>query len=180
MSATANHEVPSTWFVWHAGIIAPGMRVLDVACGRGRHAIAAAARGAEVVALDADVEQLQAAEKTARKVGVPVEWQQADLEHDPLPPGLFDLVMVFNYLDRTRMPQMLAAVRPGGYFMAEAFLEQQRELGWGPTSDEHLLRQGELWSLVEPFEIILARDVLEVLDGRPMAVASILARCPDE
>ena len=93
--------------------VRPGEDVLDVACGRGRHAIAAAARGAEVVALDADVEHLRAAEKTARKAGVPVEWQQADLEHDPLPPGLFDLVMVFNYLDRTRMPQMLAAVRPG-------------------------------------------------------------------
>ena len=179
MSSSGNHELPSTWFIWHSDLIAPGMRVLDVACGRGRHAMAAAARGAEVMAVDADEEQLKAAEKVARKAQLQVDWRMADLQQD-LPDGPFDMVMVFNYLDRARMSNFLDMVRPGGYFMAETFLEQQRELGWGPTDDEHLLRPGELWSLVEPFEIILARDVLEVLDGRPMAVASVLARRPVE
>lgn len=141
--------------------------------------MAAAARGAEVMAVDADEEQLKAAEKVARKAQLQVDWRMADLQQD-LPDGPFDMVMVFNYLDRARMSNFLDMVRPGGYFMAETFLEQQRELGWGPTDDEHLLRPGELWSLVEPFEIILARDVLEVLDGRPMAVASVLARRPVE
>ena len=155
------------------------MRVLDVACGRGRHAIAAAARGADVVALDDDEGRLIAAERAAKKAHVPVRWVKSDLAQDPIPNGPYDLVMVFNYLDRARMPVFLEAVRPGGYFMAETFLLQQRELGWGPTSDEHLLRPSELWSLVEPFEIVLARDVLEVLDGRPMAVASVLARRPE-
>jgi hypothetical protein len=31
---------------------------------------------------------------------------------------------------------------------------------------------------VEPFEILLAREVLEVLDGRSSAVASVLAQRP--
>jgi hypothetical protein len=107
-----------------------------------------------------------------------VEWVQADLTRDPLPPGQFDVVMVFNYLDRNRMPLFLEAVKPGGYFEAETFLERQRELGWGPTADEHLLKTGELWSLVGRYEIVLAREVLEILDGRTRAVASILARRP--
>ena len=179
VSASANHELPSTWFLWHAELIGPGMRILDVACGKGRHAMAAAARGAEVLAVDSDAERLKAAEKTAKKAQLQIDWRIADLQQD-LPDGPFDMVMVFNYLDRSRMSKFLEMVRPGGYFLAETFLEQQRELGWGPTDDEHLLRPGELWSLVEPFEIVLARDVLEVLDGRPMAVASVLARRPQE
>ena len=179
MSASGNHELPSTWFTWHASLIEPGTRVVDLACGRGRHAIAAAARGATVVAVDADADGIREGERLAKKAHLDIEWRVCDLEND-LPQGQFDVVMVFNYLDRVRMPTFLEMVRPGGYFLAETYLEQQRELGWGPTDDAHLLRPGEFWSLVEPLEIVLARDVLEVLDGRPMAVASVLARRPDE
>lgn len=156
------------------------MRVLDLACGRGHHAIAAALRGAEVLAVDFDEDLLRDADRAARKAGVTVEWVKADLTRDPLPNGPFDLVMQFDYLDRTRLPEFLDLVKPGGYFAAETFLEQQRELGWGPTSDEHLLKPAELWSLVRPFEIVLAREVHETLDGRTKAISSILARRPSE
>lgn len=154
------------------------MRVLDIACGRGRHAIAAAERGAQVVAVDNDAQKLEVAAKAARKANVSVDWIELDLERDPLPDGRFDLVMVFNYLDRRRMAEFLEAVKPGGYFLAETFLEQQRDLGWGPTSDSHLLKRGELWSLVSPFEIVLAREVLEILNGYPSALSSVLAQRP--
>jgi SAM-dependent methyltransferase len=176
MSAARIRDAPSTWFVWHEGLIGPGRRVLDVACGRGRHAIAAARRGADVVAIDVAGSELQAGEKAARKSGVMVDWIAADLTHDPLPRGPFDVVMMFNYLDRTRMPAVLDAIGPGGYFLGETFLNWQRNLGWGPTCDDHLLRSGELVSLVEPLEIILGREVLEILDGHPRWVASVLAQ----
>jgi SAM-dependent methyltransferase len=180
VSAASGRSVPSTWFQWHASLVRPGTRVLDLACGQGCNAIAAARRGAAGVAGDADRDRLGDAEAAARKVGVPVEWVQADLTRDPLPPGAFDVVMQFNFLHRDRLPDFLAAVKPGGYFSAETFLEQQRELGWGPTSDDHLLKRGEIWSLVGRYEIVLAREALEVLDGRTRAVASVLARRPPE
>ena len=151
---SAGQERPSAWFTWHAGVIRPQSRVLDVACGRGRHAIAAGRRAAR---------------------GLPIEWVCADLGTFPLPPRAFDVVMVFNYLDRSRMPELRETVKPGGYLLCETFLEAQREHGWGPTSDDHLLKPGELLQLVEPFEVILAREALDFVSGRPMAVASILA-----
>jgi 2-polyprenyl-3-methyl-5-hydroxy-6-metoxy-1,4-benzoquinol methylase len=156
------------------------MRVLDLACGRGCHAIAAAQHGATVVAVDRDPDRLREAEEDARRSNVKVQWIEADLTRDPIPQGPYDLVMQFNYLDRTRLSEFMALVKPGGYFEAETFLEQQRELGWGPTSDEHLLKRGELWTLAAPFEIVLIREVLEILDGRTRALASLLARRPTE
>ncbi len=180
MSAASGRSIPSTWFQWHASLVRPGTRVLDLACGQGCNSIAAARRGATVVAVDADADRLHDAEAAARKVGVTIEWIRADLTKDPVPTGPFDVVMQFNFLHRRRLPDFLAAVKPGGYFAAETFLEQQRELGWGPTSDEHLLKRGELWSLVGRYEIVLVREVLEVLDGRTRAVASVLARRPLE
>lgn len=152
--------------------------MLDVACGRGRHAVAAAVFGATVVGVDNDRERLKQAEKLARQARVSITLVEADLTRDPLPHGPFDVVMLFNYLDRARMQDFLAAVRPGGFFLGETFLEQQRELGWGPTSDAHLLKPWELINLVAPFEVVAAREVLEVLDGHPRAVASVLARRP--
>lgn len=170
--------LPSPWFVWHADVIAPGMRVLDVACGRGRHAIAAARRGASVVALDVDAASLRHGEEAARNANVSIQWVQADLERDSLPAGPFDVVLLFNYLDRRRMKVFLDAVCAGGYLLGETFLERQRALGWGPTSTDHLLAAGEIFSLIHPYELVSAREALEMLDGRPMAVASVLARRP--
>jgi SAM-dependent methyltransferase len=154
-------------------VIRAGSRVLDVACGRGRHAIAAASRGAAVVAVDADAERVAAGKRAGRDLAI--EWVCADLKAFPLPTRAFDVVMVFNYLDRERMPEFREAVKPGGYLLCETFLEAQREHGWGPSSGDHLLKPGELIRLAEPFEILLAREALEFVGGRPMAVASVLA-----
>lgn len=171
---SAAPERPSAWFTWHAGVIRPDSRVLDVACGRGRHAVAAAALGAAVTAVDGDAERIAAGRRAARTLSI--EWVCADLATFPLPSEVFDVVMVFNYLDRARMPELRDAVKPGGYLLCETFLEAQREHGWGPTSADHLLESGEILRLAEPFEIILAREALDFVGGRPMAVASVFAR----
>jgi SAM-dependent methyltransferase len=161
-------------------LIGKGTHVLDIACGRGRHAIPAAALGARVVAVDADDERLRAAQEAAREAGVSVQWLRQDLDRDSLPRGPFDVVMMFDYLNRPLMSQILGTVAPGGFFISETFLEQQREFGWGPTSPDHLLKPAELLSLVKPFEVILARDVIETIDGRQMALASIVAQRPND
>lgn len=156
------------------------MRVLDVACGAGRHALAAAEAGASVVAVDRDHDRIKALGKESSKRGLSVEPVEADLTSWRFDPASYDVVMVFNYLDRARFAHMLAAVRPGGHFIAETFLEAQRDQGWGPTQDEHLLKTGELGTLVRDYELILGREVIEMIDGRPAALASVLARRPSE
>ena len=170
---------PSTWFAWQADRIFPGSRVLDLACGTGRHAIAAAQLGAEVVAVDRDLDSLTAERAFAGKAGLRVDWREADLEEGWPDWGTFDVVLLFNYLDRPRFPRVLDAVRPGGLLIAESFLTTQREQGWGPTADAHLLLPGELARLVAPFEIIHGREVAEPVDTeRWRHVASICARNP--
>ena len=170
---------PSTWFAWQADRIFPGSRVLDLACGTGRHAIAAAQLGAEVVAVDRDLDSLTAARAFAGKAGLRVDWREADLEEGWPDWGTFDAVLLFNYLDRPRFPRVLDAVRPGGLLIAESFLTTQREQGWGPTADAHLLLPGELARLVASFEIIHGREVAEPVDTeRWRHVASICARNP--
>jgi SAM-dependent methyltransferase len=169
-------ERPSTWFTWHDHRFHPGVRVLDLAAGAGRHAIAAAALGAEVVALDADAERLEQGRAHAAARGVAVTWQQADLTGAWPALGVFDVVMVFNYLDRARMDDVRALVAPGGTLMMETFLVGQRHLGWGPQSDAHLLTPGELPRLVAPLDVAHGREVVEPVEGeRWRAVAGVVA-----
>ena len=167
---------PSTWFSWHAHIIRPGMRVIDLACGEGRHSLAAAALGAAVVGVDRDPHKLAIARERAAATQLSVEWREVDLE-GPWPElGSFDAVLVFNYLDRASMPRILGLVAPGGRLLMETFLEAQREAGWGPTSERHLLCPGELGRLVAPLTILHGREVYETVDAeRWRAVASVIA-----
>jgi 2-polyprenyl-3-methyl-5-hydroxy-6-metoxy-1,4-benzoquinol methylase len=168
---------PSTWFLWHAHRIRREDRVLDLACGSGRHALAAAHLGARVVAIDRDASKLGVGARLAAANRLTIHWQELDLEGTWPELGTFDAVLVFNYLDRASMPRILRLVAPGGVLMMETFLEAQREAGWGPTSDKHLLRPGELARLVAPLTIIHGREALETVDAdRWRAVASVVAR----
>ncbi|HEU4698377.1 MAG TPA: methyltransferase domain-containing protein [Gemmatimonadales bacterium] len=181
---------PSSWFVRHVPLVRAGHRVLDLACGDGRHALAAAARGARVLAVDRDPAQLAAGRAAAEARGLAddaIEWRLLDLTA-PWPDAWraegrggrgFDVVLVFNYLDRARMPMVVDCVAPGGALLMETFLERQRDYGWGPTSPAHLLRSGELAGLVRPLALQHGREVIEPVGGdRYRAVASVLARRP--
>jgi tellurite methyltransferase len=153
------------------------MRVLDVACGEGRHSLAAAILGADVVALDRDETRLATARELAVAHDLAVDWRVVDLEAPWPELGRFDAVLVFNYLDRARMPEIRELVAPGGLLMMESFLTSQRELGWGPASEDHLLRPGELARLAAPLTVVHGREVLEPVDAeRWRAVASVVAR----
>src|SRR6266550_2546929 len=67
-------------------------RVLDVAAGTGNTALRAAARGAKVVASDLTPENFAAGRDEARKLGVEIEWVEADAESLPFEDGEFDVV----------------------------------------------------------------------------------------
>lgn len=151
-----------------------------MASGPGRHALPAAERGADVVAVDADAESLALLEREAERRRLAIKCLHMDLRSSQIAAASFDVVLMFNYLDRERFPDFLRAVRPGGYILAESFLVSQRQQGWGPESDEHLLQPGELLRLVSPFEIVLSREVIEMIDGRPAAVASVFAVNPEK
>jgi len=167
---------PSSWLVWQAHRIRPGLRVLDLACGEGRHSIAAAELGAVVTGIDRDPEKLERAGRRAAEAGLTIRWLEVDLEAQWPELGSFDAVLVFNYLDRANMPRILQLVATGGVLVMETFLQAQRAAGWGPTADEHLLRPGELARLVRPLTVVFGREVVETVDAsRWRAVASIVA-----
>lgn len=85
-----------------------GQRVLDVGCGPGRYAVAAAEQGAEVVAIDISPTMLMLARASARdrSVGDACRFVQADFAAFE-PDGDFDVALmigVLEYLPELRSP----------------------------------------------------------------------------
>ncbi|HSP65981.1 MAG TPA: class I SAM-dependent methyltransferase, partial [Candidatus Deferrimicrobium sp.] len=85
----------------------PGMRVLDIGCGNGRHAFESLRRGAEVVATDLDeaalseVDAMAAAMRAEGQVplGGRLRTVRADARHLPFDDAAFDVVIAAEVLE---------------------------------------------------------------------------------
>jgi len=146
------HEIdsPSSWVRRWAHLIRPGGRVLDVACGHGRHVRYLSSLGLAVVGVDRDEAALAALGGTGgTRILV------ADIEAGPWPfaPGEFDAVVVTNYLHRPLFPDLVGALRSGGVLIYDTFALGNERYG-RPGNPDFLLRPNELLSRVEPLNVI--------------------------
>jgi SAM-dependent methyltransferase len=142
MSADSSHRSlePSPWIVRFAHLVPREARVLDLACGHGRHARFFASRGARVLAVDRDAEAMSAL------AGIRgVEARVADLEAGrwPLEGETFDAIVVVNYLHRPLFAPMLAALAPDGALLYETFATGNEAFG-RPSNPAFLLERSEL------------------------------------
>jgi len=158
--------------------------VADLACGRGRHALAAAAAGIPVVGIDRNRASLTELCEAAAQRKLAVETLRADLENPaeiPLRSQCCGAILVFRYLHRPLAPAIARALAPGGLLVYETFTTDQRALGTGPRNPDHLLEPGELPELFSELEIL---DHWEGPGGEPenSQVARITARArpPDK
>jgi rhodanese-related sulfurtransferase len=167
---------PSPWLLENVRLVSRGARTLDVACGRGRHALVLASAGSFVRAFDRDPARVEALRAVARRLHLPVVADVLDLEVPgvSLGEGEHELVLVFNYLHRPLFPAIVRALAPGGVLLCETFTREHARAGGRPSRPEHLLEPGEIRRLVAPLEIVGHRE--GEVDGRHLA--AVAARKP--
>ena len=180
MSHRDRSAVPSPWIVRFASELGPGSRVLDLACGAGRHARMLLDAGHHVTAVDVDLSGVTDLE------GHPsVSLRAADLEDGspwPLPGATFDGVIVTNYLHRPIFPAVLAAVATGGMLLYETFARGNEQYG-KPSNPDFLLRPAELLEVVRSDGEAGGFEILDFSQGftdtpKPAVVQRIAARRP--
>jgi len=149
--------------------------MLDLACGRGRHARVGAALGHPVLAVDRDPAALLDA------AGPGITTQCINLEEagaTPFAPGRFAAIVVTNYLHRPLFGHLAGALRPGGLLIYETFALGNEAFG-KPSNPAFLLAPGELLDLARTHGLhVLAYEDGIILKARTARVQRIVAAAP--
>lgn len=126
---------------------APGARLLDVACGRGRHARLLARRGYRVTGVDLSPRAVATARRRAAAEGLDVRFEVADMRHLPYEAafdGALNLFTSFGYFDddaehAAAIAAMARALVPGG-FLVQDFLGAEHAATTLVPEDERTVR----------------------------------------
>ena len=143
-----------------------GARILDLACGHGRHAIPLAQRGFEVTGYDLSEVFLERARADASAQGASVRWVRGDMRELAFE-GEFDAAIniftAFGYFedpedDLETLRRIRRALRPGGRFLLETLHHYSLPGRFQPqaaerTSSGTIVLHERVWDL--------ARDVMD-------------------
>ncbi len=144
----------------------PGARILDVACGHGRHSILLSKLGYDVTGYDLSKVFLDRARTEAEAQGANVRWIQGDMRELPFH-SEFDVAInvftAFGYFEEPKddtktLRGIRAALRPGGRFLLEtlhrdALQARFQSQGFERTSNGSIVLHERRWDL--------ARDVID-------------------
>lgn len=144
--ATAAELAPVAHAVVERAQISPGDDVIDLACGTGNAALAAAARGAHVVGVDGAPRLLEVARRRAREHGVVVDFRHGDLLALPVDADAGDVVLsvfgvVFAHDPDQALHEVGRVLRPFGRALVTAWIP-------GGPIDEMLTAMGRIVSPV--------------------------------
>ena len=172
MSGGHASEPPSDWIVRWAYLVPTGARVLDLACGGGRHARFFAARGNPVTACDRDAAPF-AGLSTVGGIAV----RQADLEDGnpwPFADAQFGAIVVTNYLHRPLFAPIAGTLVKGGVLLYETFVSGNERYG-KPSNPRFLLEKDELLTAFGSGLVVVAFEQGRVTRAKPALIQRLCA-----
>lgn len=175
---------------WRALGLKPGSRVLDLACGTGRHATLLARRGAFVVGVDKTEAYLREARRNARGLSNCL-FARGDMRRLPFD-GEFDAALnlwtSFGYFakpsdDLRALKGVRRALKPGGLFLIDlidfAWVKKHgQRRRWDRRADGAYLLQDAVWTEGRDPKIVNAWIILR--PGKPELRSRFVVRGYDK
>ena len=134
-----------------------GERVLDMGCGAGRHAFEMYRRGADVVALDQDADELATVaewfaamrDEGSVPAGAEADVKQGDALDLPYPDGEFDRIVAAEVLehipdDDTAIAELARVLRPGGTLAVTVPRWLPETVCWALSDEYHEVEGGHV------------------------------------
>jgi 2-polyprenyl-3-methyl-5-hydroxy-6-metoxy-1,4-benzoquinol methylase len=164
-------ESPNDYLVGIADRLPTTGKALDIGAGEGRNALFLASHGLEVLAIDQSDVGMQKAMRIAHERGLELRTQVVDLQDFDVDENSFDVISsIFVHLPSALRAKVHRDVgkwlKPGGFFVLEAYAPDQIERETGGPKDpallaplDHILR--ELNDLDIEYQASLIRNVTE-------------------
>ncbi len=159
-------------------------RALVLAAGEGRNAVYLAEQGFDVLAVDISAEGLAKCRELAEKRGVRVRTQVANLVTYDVGNNQYDLITDFYYYDADLFPKVMAALKPGGFFILQTFsIDQPATSRFGPRNPAFLVKPNELLTHFAGYRVRYYEDAVVKLDegmhrGKGAVVRLIVEKSP--
>ena len=136
-------QLPSTWIIDSVNTITNNkeLKILDFASGHGRHSTTLASNKRKITAVDNDSLKLSTYKNYPN-----IKTVCFDLETDenwPFKNNYYDIVIVNNYLYRTKIKKIGDLVKENGYLFYETFSKGNEKFG-KPSNPNFLLKDREL------------------------------------
>ena len=166
-------ETPAPLVVEYTTALVAGS-ALDLACGPGRNALYLAERGWLVFAVDGSHVAIDLLLARARERKLTIDADVADLEAGEvgMPVESFDLILACYYLQRSLIPGMKSALRPGGLLIMIVHLAEADQ----PQGTSTRAYPGELRAFFEGWRILHYREGEPGEPGHRHAVAELVAQ----
>jgi SAM-dependent methyltransferase len=130
---------------------------LDLACGRGGNALFLAEQGLRVSAWDLSPVAIERLRTVARTRSLGLDAHIRDVLARPPEPGSFDVLVVSYFLDRSLIPSIAGALRPGGLLFYQTFVRDAVS-ALGPSNPDYRLDRNELLHLFAGLVVRVYRE----------------------
>lgn len=155
--------------------IPPG-NVLDIAMGAGRDSLFLLNCGLNVYGIDRSVEAVRMAHKNAKTQGRQFAAIVSDAKHIPFKPDSFEGVIVFYFLYREILDNVVGLLKKGGILVYETYLLRQNLLD-RERNAQFLLEDGEMYqTLRDKLETLFYEETTTLFREKKRAVMQYVGR----
>ena len=156
-------------------LMPPGLPVVDIAMGQGRDLLYLAGKGFSVYGLERSGEAIKLVRKAMENDHRGISMIRGDARHLPFKPAVAGTVIVFYFLVREIMADLIGLLAPGGLLLYETFLKRQNVME-GPRNPLYLLEDGELLGYFSRLELLFYEEGIFTAHGKRRALARYAGR----
>ena len=140
-------------------------KALVLAVGEGRNAVYLAENGFDVTGVDISEVGIEKCERLAKERGVAVNSIVADLTDYDMGKEQYNLITNFYFYDRSILPRVINALKPGGIFIFETYSrDHPKHSKFGPKNPDYLVKPNELLEIFKSLRILYYEDTVTELD----------------
>lgn len=136
---------------------------LDLACGLGGNALFLARQGLDTHAWDISPQAIRRLNAYGQRLGVALRTEIRDVVEYPPAEESCDVIVVSHFLERSLVPAISAALKPGGLLFYQTYT-REKAAEVGPTNPAFLLDTNELLRLFSSLRLVFYREEGQIGD----------------